>query len=75
MTLREYGKELSGFYYNEPLDQRRILHLLDLVLAVVRHGGQNFLKSLRASLVRDSATSELAKLASAGECHVSQGCT
>jgi hypothetical protein len=66
-TIREQGKELSGFYYNGPFDQRRVIHLLDLVLAVVRHGGQGFLKSLRTALIRESSNPDLTKSALSSE--------
>jgi hypothetical protein len=54
VTSKLRGKELQGFVYEQPFDQRYVNHLLELVLAVARFGGQGFAKTARTTAVRRS---------------------
>lgn len=51
-TAKVRGKELSGFLYERPFDQRYINHLLETLLSVVRFGGQGFAKTARSTAIR-----------------------
>jgi hypothetical protein len=47
-------KELQGFLYERPFDQRYVNHLLEVLLSVARFGGQGFAKIARATAIRRS---------------------
>lgn len=47
-------RELQGFTYNAPTDQRLINYLLDTLLSVVRFGGQGFVKVANFTPIRRS---------------------
>ena len=47
-------RELQGFAYDAPIDQRLINHLLDTLLSVVRFGGQGFVKVANSTPIRRS---------------------
>lgn len=49
-----HGKEIQGFTYEKPFDQRYINYLLEVLLSVVRFGGQGFAKTVRSSYIRRS---------------------
>lgn len=48
------GREIAGFFYERPFDQRLINHLLEILLSIVTFGGQGFVKATRASAVKRS---------------------
>ena len=48
------GREITGFFYERPFDQRLINHLLEILLSIVTFGGQGFVKAARASAVKRS---------------------
>ncbi|KAI5833359.1 hypothetical protein K523DRAFT_343112 [Schizophyllum commune Tattone D] len=54
-----HGKELQSFMYERPFDQRYIQHLLDLLLSVMRFGGQGFAKTVRTTPVRRTPNADL----------------
>lgn len=47
-------REIPGFLYERPFDQRYSKHLLDLLLAVVRFGGQGLAKTAKNTSVKKS---------------------
>ncbi|KAF8899262.1 Dopey, N-terminal-domain-containing protein [Infundibulicybe gibba] len=53
-TTKIRGRELQTFVYERPFDQRYINHLLEMLLSIVRFGGQGFTKSARSSPIRRS---------------------
>lgn len=58
-TTKVNGRELQGFTYDSPMDQRLINHLLDTLLSVVRFGGQGFAKVANSTPIRRSLHSGL----------------
>ncbi|KAJ3739812.1 Dopey, N-terminal-domain-containing protein [Lentinula detonsa] len=58
-TLKVKGKEIPGFTYERPFDQRYINHLLDMLASVIRIGGQGFVKTARMSAIKRSHHSGL----------------
>ncbi|KAF9447031.1 hypothetical protein P691DRAFT_803039 [Macrolepiota fuliginosa MF-IS2] len=52
--IKVHGKELRGFTYEKPFDQRYINYLLEILLSIVRFGGQGFAKTARTSYIRRS---------------------
>ncbi|KIY73422.1 hypothetical protein CYLTODRAFT_365976 [Cylindrobasidium torrendii FP15055 ss-10] len=53
-TMKVHTKELQGFYYERAFDQRYIYHILEMLLSVVRFGGQGFAKTARSTPVKRS---------------------
>ncbi|KAL1738627.1 hypothetical protein HDZ31DRAFT_78212, partial [Schizophyllum fasciatum] len=53
------GKELQSFMYERPFDQRYVHHLLELLVGVMRFGGQGFAKTIRTTPVRRTPNAEL----------------
>lgn len=53
-VTRKQGKELSGFCYERPFDQRYISHVLDILLSLVRFGGQGLAKTAKATTLERS---------------------
>ncbi|KAJ3809392.1 Dopey, N-terminal-domain-containing protein [Lentinula aff. lateritia] len=58
-TMEVKGKEIPGFTYERPFDQRYINHLLDMLASVIRIGGQGFVKTARMSGIKRSHHSGL----------------
>ncbi|KAJ4470942.1 Dopey, N-terminal-domain-containing protein [Lentinula aciculospora] len=58
-AMRVKGKEIPGFTYERPFDQRYINHLLDMLSSVIRIGGQGFVKTARMSGIKRSHHSGL----------------
>ncbi|GLB43530.1 putative dopey, N-terminal [Lyophyllum shimeji] len=58
-TAKVHGREIQMFLYERPFDQRYINHLLDILLSVIRFGGQGFAKTARLTPVRRSHHSGL----------------
>ncbi|KXN85691.1 Protein dopey [Leucoagaricus sp. SymC.cos] len=52
--VKVHGKEIQGFTYEKPFDQRYINYLLEVLLSIVRFGGQGFAKTARTSYIRRS---------------------
>ncbi|CCM03665.1 uncharacterized protein FIBRA_05809 [Fibroporia radiculosa] len=53
------GKQLQGFSYDCPFDQRYINHVLETLLSVVKFGGQGFSKTARTTAMNRSPYAEL----------------
>ncbi|KAG6851405.1 hypothetical protein H0H93_005803 [Arthromyces matolae] len=49
-----HGKELQIFLYERPFNQSYMNHLLDLLLSIIRFGGQGFAKTAKATPIRRS---------------------
>lgn len=52
--VKVHGKEIQSFTYTKQFDQRYINYLLEILLAVVRFGGQGFVKTAISSPIRRS---------------------
>ncbi|KAG5733413.1 Protein dopey, partial [Termitomyces sp. T112] len=48
------GREIQIFLYECPFDQRYTNHLLDLLLSIIRFGGQGFAKTTKATTIQRS---------------------
>ncbi|KAF9566957.1 hypothetical protein CPC08DRAFT_758587 [Agrocybe pediades] len=48
------GRELPGYLYERPYDQRIVNHLLETLLSIVNFGGQGFTKAARTSTIKRS---------------------
>ncbi|TFK70447.1 hypothetical protein BDN72DRAFT_887964 [Pluteus cervinus] len=48
------GREIPGFVYERPFDQRYTSHLLELLLAIAKFGGHGFAKTARTAHIRRS---------------------
>ncbi|EIN14374.1 hypothetical protein PUNSTDRAFT_140678 [Punctularia strigosozonata HHB-11173 SS5] len=55
------GRELPTYRYEDSMDQRYIHHLLEILLSVVRFGGQGFTKTTRSTPARRTSYPELGK--------------
>ncbi|KAF9011155.1 Dopey, N-terminal-domain-containing protein [Cyathus striatus] len=53
-TTKVRGRELQGLLYERPFDQHYINYILDLLLHIVRFGGQGFVKTARSSPIKRS---------------------
>ncbi|OBZ78644.1 Protein dopey-1 [Grifola frondosa] len=54
-SIREIcGKQLQGFTYDRPFDQRYVNHLLETLLSVIRFGGQGFSRAARTTPINRS---------------------
>ncbi|THV06503.1 hypothetical protein K435DRAFT_960479 [Dendrothele bispora CBS 962.96] len=53
-TMKVKGRELPGFTYERPLDQRYTNHLLEMLLSIIRFGGQGFAKTAKTSAIKRS---------------------
>ncbi|KAG6817586.1 hypothetical protein H0H87_006963 [Tephrocybe sp. NHM501043] len=53
-AVKVHGRELQVFFYERPFDQRYTNHLLDLLLSIIRFGGQGFAKTARSTPIRRS---------------------
>ncbi|KAJ6601434.1 Dopey, N-terminal-domain-containing protein [Mycena vulgaris] len=53
-TAKVRGKELQGFLYERPFDQRYTNHLLEMLLSIIRFGGQGFAKTARGTSIKRS---------------------
>jgi hypothetical protein len=60
------GKEMQGFLYERIFDQRYIGHLLEVLLSVVRFGGQGFAKTTKTTPIRRSPHGGLLRRLEAG---------
>ncbi|KAI0964349.1 hypothetical protein AcW1_001188 [Taiwanofungus camphoratus] len=49
------NKQLQGFIYERPFDQRYVNHLLQTLLSVVKFGGQGFSKTTRTTAMNRSS--------------------
>ena len=66
-TAKVHGKELPGFLYERPFDQRYIQHLLETLLSIVRFGGQGFAKTARTTAIRRTYHAGLRQRVDAGK--------
>lgn len=53
-TFKVQKRDLSGFLYERPFDQRLINHLLEVLLSVVSFAGQGFTKAAATSSIKRS---------------------
>ncbi|KAF9067320.1 Dopey, N-terminal-domain-containing protein [Rhodocollybia butyracea] len=53
-TVKVKGKEIPGFVYERPFDQRYMNHLMEMLASVIRIGGQGFVKTARISGIKRS---------------------
>ncbi|KAJ6623058.1 Dopey, N-terminal-domain-containing protein [Mycena sp. CBHHK59/15] len=53
-TTKVRGKELQSFLYERPFDQRYTNHLLEVLLSIIRFGGQGFAKTARSTSIKRS---------------------
>ncbi|KAI0718921.1 Dopey, N-terminal-domain-containing protein [Cerioporus squamosus] len=58
-TTELKGKQLQGFAYDRPFDQRYVNYLLETLLSVVKYGGQGFSKIARSTPISRSLYSNL----------------
>jgi hypothetical protein len=65
-TNQVRGKELQGFVYDRPFDQRYLNHLLEVLLSIVRFGGQGFAKAAKTTSFRRSSHTDLIKRIESG---------
>ncbi|KAF7307364.1 Dopey-N domain-containing protein [Mycena indigotica] len=65
-TTKVKGKELQGFFYERPFDQRYVNHLLDMLLGITRFGGQGFAKTTRSTPIKRSHHSGLIQRVESG---------
>ncbi|KAI0690744.1 Dopey, N-terminal-domain-containing protein [Cytidiella melzeri] len=59
--LQLHGRQVQGFSYVRPFDQRYVIHLLGILLSVVKFGGQGFTKITRTTLISRSLFTGLAE--------------
>jgi hypothetical protein len=67
-TAKVRGKELQGFLYERPFDQRYTNHLLEMLQSVTRFGGQGFAKTAHSTPIRRSQHAGLIQRVEHGEC-------
>jgi hypothetical protein len=53
-TAKVRGKELQTFSYERPFDHSYTHHLLEVLLSIIRFGGQGFSKTAKSTLIRRS---------------------
>ncbi|KAJ7687383.1 Dopey, N-terminal-domain-containing protein [Mycena rosella] len=53
-TAKVRSKELQGFLYERPFDQHYTNHLLEMLLSIIRFGGQGFAKTARSTSIKRS---------------------
>lgn len=58
-TIAINGKELPSFTYEKQVDQRYTIHLVELLTAVSRFGGQTFAKILQTTQAQRSFSSHV----------------
>ncbi|RDX51932.1 hypothetical protein OH76DRAFT_1400831 [Lentinus brumalis] len=58
-TTELKGKQLQGFIYDRPFDQRYVNYLLETLLSVVKFGGQGFSKIARSTPISRSLYNNL----------------
>jgi len=66
-AMKVKGKELPGFLYERPFDQRYINHLLEMLASVIRICGQGFVKTARISAIKRSHHAGLVSRVESGE--------
>jgi len=53
-TAKVRGRELQIYIYERPFDQRYAHHLLEMLLSIMRFGGQGFSKTAKTTFIRRS---------------------
>ncbi|KAK7025465.1 hypothetical protein VNI00_015993 [Paramarasmius palmivorus] len=53
-SMKVSGREITSYSYERPFDQRYIYHLLEMLLSIVRFGGQGFAKTARTASIKRS---------------------
>ncbi|KAH8835109.1 Dopey, N-terminal-domain-containing protein [Flagelloscypha sp. PMI_526] len=59
VTMPIHHRELHGFRYERPFDQRYINHLIETLLSITRFGGQGFAKTAQSTHARKTMHSGL----------------
>ena len=59
VTFKVQGRELPGFVYERPFDQRIVIHILETLLSIINFGGQGFAKAAKTAVIRRSLYNEL----------------
>lgn len=54
------GREVRHYIYERPFDQHRFAYLLDILLQMIKFGGQSFSRMASSTLVSRSPNRELA---------------
>ncbi|EGO05284.1 hypothetical protein SERLA73DRAFT_82881 [Serpula lacrymans var. lacrymans S7.3] len=54
MVAKVHGREIQSFVYDRSFDQRYVNHLLEILLSIIRFGGQGFAKAARGTTVKRS---------------------
>lgn len=70
-TIEANGREIQGFHYDRPFDQRYMAHLLDTLLSVVKFGGQGFSKIARSTPLNRSVHAGLVERVQSGSFRIS----
>ena len=65
-TSTYHGRSISGFLYQRPFDQHQVHYVLECLLAVVRFGGQGFVKTARGTQLKRTLHPGLCATAEAG---------
>ncbi|KAF5384809.1 hypothetical protein D9615_001099 [Tricholomella constricta] len=65
-AVKVQGRELQIFLYERPFDQRYTNHLLDMLLSIIRFGGQGFAKTARSTPIQRSHHPGLVQRVEAG---------
>ncbi|KAG5652198.1 hypothetical protein H0H81_005933 [Sphagnurus paluster] len=68
-TVKVRGRELQILLYERPFDQRYTNHLLDMLLSIIRFGGQGFAKTARSTPIQRSHHVGLVQRVEAGGIH------
>ncbi len=58
-SLQLNGRQVQGFSYLKPFDQRYVVHVLGVLLSVVKFGGQGFTKITHSTPISRSIFSGL----------------
>ncbi|KAG8913507.1 hypothetical protein FRC01_004504 [Tulasnella sp. 417] len=53
------GRDTRGYTYQRPIDERRLHHVLEILLSVVKFGGQGFSRVVRTTPLQNSPSSSL----------------
>ena len=69
-TVNVHGKELQGFLYECPFDQRFTNHILEILLSVARFGGQGFAKTAGTTAIKKTHHAGLLQRVEAGTYYV-----
>jgi hypothetical protein len=66
-TAQVRDKELPGFLYERPFNQRYVNHVLEMLLSIIRFGGQGLAKTARTTSIRRSHHTGLIRRVESGK--------